>query len=500
MIDQAIEKAIVCVDLNQNGICEESEPKSSPTDTAGTFRIQYQPATEAASNQARQSPMVAVIDTNAVDAQDPSSTATQHKFILQAPAAKPAQINPLTTLVQRNLQGGQVDLATAEKVVAAQLGIPVSDIYDYQSQPASSVAVLADNARTAAKVTAFALEMGGQIRSALPTDTVTPSTQLGRLRYGGINDYRIFTRSSDGTVNAEGYTSQYEIRQGMTAGRALTEAQLYTASPANSVRLTQKGWNVCDGKQPRLSTRGLPARTSVCDGDILYYGFSLPAEDVSGRSMAEVIMNMQTGSSVLNAAQIPYSPTIEIDPSVLGNATFPQGSAIITAVSAQLNQPRFINDTTTDVIGNFPTVEAMIAGVPNSGVVLATSRGTIGGLGMYSPTQQMRGAFVDGSTLAIYRCDVDANTYANPRNCTHLQDTQYTIKTIGGVKLIELANLPGTGQLRGYAEYNGRVYIYRQERPFTQPEQALNYAQRLNGAAWTALRTHLGLPAAPARN
>src|SRR5690606_32171075 len=128
-------------------------------------------------------------------------------FTLHAPAGKAAQINPLTTLVQRNIQRGASDVATAEQSVALQLGITVADIYDYQSAPSSTSATLADNARTAAKVTAFALEIGSELRTPLASDAAESNQQLGRLRYVSVNEYRVFVRSSDGVPNADGYTT-----------------------------------------------------------------------------------------------------------------------------------------------------------------------------------------------------------------------------------------------------------------------------------------------------
>lgn len=494
VIDQGIEKAIVCVDLNSNAACGSGEPTSSATDSSGSYRIQYQPTDAAAATQAQQAPLIAQIDTNAVDAQDPASTVTQKAFTLHAPAGKAAQINPLTTLVQRNIQRGASDVATAEQSVALQLGITVADIYDYQSAPSSTSATLADNARTAAKVTAFALEIGSELRTPLASDAAESNQQLGRLRYVSVNEYRVFVRSSDGVPNADGYTTSYELRTGKAGGVDLTAAQLYTASPTtNSMYLTDKGWNACNGEPPRLSTRGLPARTSYCDGSILYYGFSLPAEDVSGQAMADVLTRMQTGHTVLNTTHgIPYAATIDITPSVVGNATFSAGARLITAVSVQLNQPLFINNTAGDML-NAPTLEALIAARPSTGVVLSTAAGTIGGLGMYSATEQIRSAFVDSNTIALYRCEVDMPSVTNPRNCNALPNSSFSIATRGGSRYIQIDNVPGTGQLRGYAEYNGSVYVYRQERPFTSEASALSYSQRLNGTAWENLCTTLAI-------
>lgn len=494
LIDQGIEKAIVCVDLNSNAACDSGEPTSSATDSSGSYRIQYQPATDAAASQAQQAPLIAQIGTDAIDAQVPGSTVTQKAFTLHAPAGKAAQINPLTTLVQRNIYRGASDVARAEQAVALQLGIAVADIYDYQLAPSSSTAILADNARTAAKLTAFALEMGNDLRTPLASDAAESSLQLGRLRYVSAGDYRVFVRSSDGVPNADGYTASYELRTGKAGGVDLTKAQLYSASPTtNSMYLTDKGWNACNGEPPRLSTRGLPARTSYCDGSILYYGFSLSAEDVSGQAMADVLTRMQTGHTVLNTTHgIPYAATVEITPSVVGNAAFSAGARLITTVSVQLNQPLFINDTAGDML-NAPTLEALIAARPSAAVVLSTAAGTVGGLGMYSATEQIRGAFVDGNTIALYRCEVDMPSVTNPRNCHAVQNSSFSIATRGGSRYLKIENLPGTGQLRGYAEYKGSVYIYRQERPWATDTQALSYSQRLNGTAWENLRTTLAI-------
>uniref|UniRef100_UPI0038F7C8C9 hypothetical protein n=2 Tax=Bacteria TaxID=2 RepID=UPI0038F7C8C9 len=75
--------------------------------------------------------------------------------------------------------------------VARQLGIDAARIYDYQSDAASSTAVLADTARTAAKVTAYALELGVPIQVTAPGAAAVASNQLAFLNYGNAQNYSV---------------------------------------------------------------------------------------------------------------------------------------------------------------------------------------------------------------------------------------------------------------------------------------------------------------------
>lgn len=491
VVNQAVRGAKVCVDLNANQACDASEPTSAATGADGAYTLTYQPADAAAASAFQAASVLAVLGASAVDAADPNSTVTTREYALAAPAGKAAQISPLTTLVQNTVAKG-LSLADAEAAVAQQLAVPVAKLYDYQGDPLSSEAVLPDTARTAAQITASVFEWGGVANTVAVSAPATPTTTLGSLNYTDAQNYTYAVRETDGVVDANGNVQQFERRAGMTAGTALTAAQLYP-TPA-SVQLTDNGWNRCDGTPPRLNTRGSPSRTRFCDGATRFYSATLVEQDVSGRAMADVVAQMQVGDSRLNAEGVTRTPVVTMaSTTALGTATFPAGSVLRTNVSAQLNWPIRINNTSTDLLGS-GTLANLVATRTVAAANPATAAGTLP-LGLVDSTHSLRAAFIDGGTAQLYRCDATAPNYTDSSNCTPFAQSAFTIQVIGGVNVLKFTAFPNTtlDNTRGYAEYNGAVYQYRQQRPATDVNQVLSYTQRLNGTAWTALKTQLGL-------
>ena len=503
-IDQGIKNAKVCADLNANSSCDSSEPTQAATGADGAFQLSYQPTDPASESSAKAAALLAVISETSVDAASPSDTATRKSYVLSAPAGKSAQINPLTTLVQRYMKSSGSAIAAAEAAVAKQLGISVTEIYDYQSLPLSSAAALPDNARTAAKVTAYSLELGADTRTLASSDAAEPSRSLSTLYFRSTSDYWFFQRQTDGILNADGLVAQRETREGKLSGTPMSSAQLYTPSHgANSMQLTEQGWNRCDASVPRLLTRGSPNRVNTCNGGSFFYSFSLPAADISGKSMSSVLDGISTGSAALNADGIAYSPATNLPSSSTGSASFPSGSKLLTSVSLQLTFPRYINDTTTDAIGSFTSLNALIAARPVSAVNLTTAAGTIGGLGPFDSavTRSIRSAFIDSSTIQLYRCEADSGTLTNPHDCVAINTSGYTITKVGGVNILTITNLPtppnaanaNITTLRSYVEYNGGVYNYRQNKALNEEGKVPSYTQRLNDVAWDAMKIALGL-------
>lgn len=490
-----MQKAVVCVDLNANGSCDSDEPASAATEAGGAFQISYAPADETAAGVSKAASLLAQINTDSVDSAKPNETAARKKFTLSAPAEKITQINPLTTLVQRHMRSSGANLADAEAAVALQLGIPVEQIYDYQSLPASSSAVLPDNARTAAQVTSYAIEMGADLRTFARTDAAEALQLLTRLEYRDPTNYFFALGQTDGAENSSGLISQTDIREGKSAGNPIPAAALYSppAQIPNSLFITEQGWLRCDGQTARLVPRGTPNRSNSCNGT--FYAFQFSSRDVSGLSMADVVSKLPDGSDALNQEGIKWMQNIWLNPAQLGTATFPSKSSLKTMVNIQTQMPRFIRDAATDTIGNFPSLNALIAARPASAVDLATASGTIGGLGAFDQTHSVRGAFVDASTIALYRCEADQPNYDNPRNCAALATSPITVRTIGGSKVLSLESFPQTTSptLRGYAEYNGRVYTYHQSRPHQSEDDALSYVQLFDGNAWAGMKSALGL-------
>ncbi len=122
VIDGAIEGALVCLDVNSNGMCETGEPHGT-TDVSGkaTFSV--------ANADAGKFPVLAVMGPGAKDA-DLSGIAML-PYTMKAPKDNPALVTPLTTLVQVQVESTGATTAAAATAVQQQLGIDNSPLLDF---------------------------------------------------------------------------------------------------------------------------------------------------------------------------------------------------------------------------------------------------------------------------------------------------------------------------------------------------------------------------------
>jgi len=122
VIDGPIEKAKVCLDINNNSVCDNNEPEGM-TDANGKVAIKVN------STDVGKYPVIAVVDTNSIDA-DTGKVPTP--FTMKAPADQTAVITPLTTLVHNHMVSNPgLTSAAAADVVKAQTGINVSLFEDF---------------------------------------------------------------------------------------------------------------------------------------------------------------------------------------------------------------------------------------------------------------------------------------------------------------------------------------------------------------------------------
>ena len=128
VIDGAIGNALVCMDKNDNGICDMGEPFAR-TNAAGQATL------DVAIADAGKYPMLALAGTDAVDA---DHGAVLVPFAMKAPADQAAVISPLTTLVQAYKATSGSTTAAAEAAVQAQTGITVSLFQDFTSAAAKA--------------------------------------------------------------------------------------------------------------------------------------------------------------------------------------------------------------------------------------------------------------------------------------------------------------------------------------------------------------------------
>ena len=130
VMDGLIQGAIVCLDINSNGICDTSEPQAT-TNAAGLASLSV-PNTDLGKY-----PVVAVVPVGAIDA-DSGPVATA--YTLTAPADQTAVISPLTTLVQQVVASTGASTADAVSVVQNQAGISSSPLANYVANADSTAA------------------------------------------------------------------------------------------------------------------------------------------------------------------------------------------------------------------------------------------------------------------------------------------------------------------------------------------------------------------------
>ena len=126
VIDGAIKNALVCLDKNRNGLCDEGEPQGRTAED-GTVSL------EVPKEDAGQYPVVASVGTDAVDADHGPVTVA---FRMSAPADQVAVVSPLTTLVQQVVASTGATTTEAAAVVQQATGIAASPLADYTKQSA----------------------------------------------------------------------------------------------------------------------------------------------------------------------------------------------------------------------------------------------------------------------------------------------------------------------------------------------------------------------------
>lgn len=495
LIDQAVRAAWVCVDLNRNDACDAAEPSAAPTGNDGRYTVTYQPADAAATTAFNTAPVIARITPESVDAAHPGSPAATKAFQLSAPAGKGAQINPLTTLVQTAVARG-IPLDMAERVVARQLRLTVDKLYDYQSDRGVDPVRQFYTALDAAQVTALALELDAEIEVLRSGAPAVPSHHLQFLDHRDAGNYLAYERKSDGVFPGNGYVRHFKTRSGKVGGRDMAPEALHP-----SVTLTSRGWTRCDTYWPDLATVGSPALNLACNESTTFVTFLYKTLYIGGKPMDEAVNTVRAGIAALDDRAMRHELSIDMDPALLGSTRLPLEARAHSVVSVQMNRsPAFIANTASDRF-DFTTLETMIASRPASAVNLATPATvratTVGGAGLVDASHILRVAFLGAATAQFYRCESTGPAYTDLGTCVAHSQSAFSISTVNGVRLLNFADFPGKafahGEARGYTEYDGNVFVFREPPALGEAGPTVSYSVRLNGAAWNAMKAVLGI-------
>lgn len=177
VMDGLIENALVCVDSNNNGMCETTETQGH-TDVNGKVTITIPTADLATAK------LVAVVGTNATDT---DTGLVKTPYTLQTPAGKHDVISPLTTMVQTKIDadhaaGTTTSTEDADKYVIGQLGLDdtkVSAFDDFVAKRGESL----EHKKAGERAHVLVVSTQNSIKSA--STSTANNTAIGTVTTGG---------------------------------------------------------------------------------------------------------------------------------------------------------------------------------------------------------------------------------------------------------------------------------------------------------------------------
>ncbi|QHE86610.1 hypothetical protein [Hydrogenophaga sp. BPS33] len=494
VINAAITGATVCVDLDANLACDAAEPTAAPTGADGRYVVTYD-ITQHTTAAVNAGTLLAQVPTTARDTSAPGEVFDQ-AFVMRAAVADGAQINPLTTLVETARAAGQ-STADARRNVSQMLVIPEGKIDNYLDDPAYDFQNVRNTARMKAFITGAALSEGMDLFVDEQTRAQTAvASDLLTLRY--TDAANVYHRSLALPAKPAGAArfSLTDVRGGLTAGVATSDAALY-----NAAYLNPNGWTRCDTSVDFPFSQGTPSWSKPCLA-IDTFGFAAPSVDISGRPMVDVVNELRAdaASNIINNGMAADNLL-----AALGAATFPPGSSVRLRANVSLTQPIFINSISGDAIaqGVATTLEDLIAAYPSSAVT-ATTGGLNLGLGTGNLKNLRVGFTSTPGEVQYFECDLDA-TQTIRSNCAPTNTGTYAIETVNGARVLRYSGFTPTvmDHVRLHAEVKAStqsnsvvgagdwVYAVRQAKPHI--DVAHSEARRLNGTAWAAMKAQLGL-------
>jgi hypothetical protein len=501
MVNQAIRNAVVCMDLNANNTCDTGEPTAAKTGVDGAYSLTYN-NTQITAAQVAAASLIArtlpgsINDPNTtIDAADPSEGLPGKSYVLKQVPGKAGQINPLTSLVTAGIASGMTE-AVARSNVASQLGIAEGKINDYQDDPAFEPVV--DSARSAAQVTKDLMQEGGTLVVGDQTAAIAASSpgELRRLDFTDASNYTVRSRPILAKPAGAGEQSVTDLRSGKAAGVDTAASSLYPVA-----NLTSAGWLRCDANVPLKGTVGNPNRFSACNSDV--YLNRIVDTSISGRTMTAVVNEQQTARANIINNGVTTTGLL----SALGGASFPANSAVSDRLSLQVKRSIFINNISSDgrPQSEATTLEQLIAAKPASAVNLSSAGGALSLGNSSSNLKNLRVAFTGtttatSGTVQFYDCDLNAaQTVAS--NCVTTTTGTYAISTLNGVRVMRFSGHAATimNNVRLYVEVQNApavvsgnwVYLARELK--TDTDSNVLEQNRLNDAAWVAMKAQLGI-------
>lgn len=463
VIDGPIQGATVCLDLNQNVICDAGEPVSGLTNAQGQFAIENLAADTVAMN----APLLAEIPAEAIDADNPGQ-AIGIPYRLSAPGGQQrAVISPLTELLQTGVRAG-LSLPDARIAVAAQAGVPVALLetdYTLAGNDPDSEAL----AEFASAVVVPALQAGQTLQVDPPFRSLGPRYTVTRFRYADNANYTIGTVSSDGFFSegrAEYFPVYYDVRNGVEQStQPFYSGDVFLAD--------DNTWQVCDASQAGIETGGNPRRVSICG---TRYVQTSRVINLAGVNMEDVVIDL---------IETNGAAAWDFDSAPLSSAFFSAGAQRIVRQTRRLVDNGRYNPLDGSVPG-VSTLDEMIAAYPVPVTTpQAASTLSLGSVFDSSGVRiaRLRVAFgPDSGQVRFYACNETLTS------CAADGEGRFLTGVLGGAPAMVFSGVADDIDAdRLFVERDGQVWFGEIARP-----AQLRDLSRLNDVGFRALADELG--------
>jgi len=354
-----------------------------------------------------------------------------------------------------------------------------------------------------------ALNMPAQVDPSAPS-AAGPFTTLRNFSFTDAQNYswRIFTGDSS-VLDAGGEYIANESRRALSAGSEVPFVR-------NRAYWTGSAWFDCpDSGAVNAIQAAAPFRSTYCKGQVDERVADLHVS-LGGRLMSDVFNEIRSYNSADGTATGSGWGTAPGRVPALASSRFPAGSVLTIRGLKSVTSPETIGTAESDRV-RVPQAGVQSAQWPLAATlegIIAVCRGSLldanaNGLNtlvfrildetpadpIYNRTVDYRVAFDPAGKKARFTRNNRLASSDSPAKFELMMDTTYAIEQLGDVRMMRFAAMPADFEARfGYAfrlaERGGQVWYATQ--PFTAADK-LSWSQRLNGTAWDALRTVLGI-------